>query len=202
MNPLKTLQRLATSRATASNPETSDPRAITLDGFFTPRLRAERLRPHHAPEIRRMHRDAVVMTHLGGVRDDAASEAYLERNLRHWAEHGFGLLIVYERDGNLPIGRAMLRWLSVDHQDEVEVGYAFYEPFWGRGLATEVTTHCIDLARRELECESLVALTSPSNVGSQRVLTKIGFGYEREFPVDGDISWLFRYRIPLEGTAT
>jgi RimJ/RimL family protein N-acetyltransferase len=149
-----------------------------------------------------MHRDPVVMAYLGGVRDDAASAAYLERNLRHWAQHGFGLLIVYERDGSVPIGRAMLRWLRVNDEDEVEVGYAFYQPFWGRGLATEVTRHCIEMARVELGCESLVALTSPSNIGSQRVLTRIGFVHDREFSVDGDINWLFRYRLPHEGTAT
>jgi ribosomal-protein-alanine N-acetyltransferase len=166
-----------------------------LDRFTTRRLRAERLTADHLDEIVRMHADPVVMARLGGVRDAAASMAYFERNLNHWREHGFGLWIVYEREGREPIGRAMLRWLRVGDVDEVEIGYAFYEPYWRRGLASETTLACIDLARRELRRTSLVAVTSPDNLASQRVLTKAGFVYEREFPVEGTVCRLFRHRV-------
>ena len=133
------------------------------DRFTTARLRAERLTSADFAEICRMHCDAAVMAHLGGVRDAPASAVYFERNLRHWDEHGFGLWIVYERDGSEPIGRAMLRHLLVDQVDEIEVGYAFYEPFWGRGLATEVTLACLPLARTLLRRSSIVAVTYPEN---------------------------------------
>ena len=93
-----------------------------LDRFTTARLRAERLRPGDFGEVRRMHLDAVAMEHLGGVRDEAGTTAYFERNLKHWRDHGFGLWIVYERNGVEPIGRAMLRWLRVDDTDEVRSG--------------------------------------------------------------------------------
>ena len=102
------------------------------DRFTTARLRAERLTAADFGEVCRMHRDAVVMAHLGGVRDAKASAGYFERNLRHWNTHGFGLWIVYERDGTEPIGRAMLRHLLVNEVDEIEVGYALYERFWAR----------------------------------------------------------------------
>ena len=110
-------------------------RAGELDEFETARLRAERLRPHHLDELRRMHCDAEVMTHLGGVRTAEQTASYLEKNLKHWADYGFGLWILRERDGVEFIGRGLLRHLTVDGVDEVETGYAFYEPFWGRGLA-------------------------------------------------------------------
>ena len=167
-----------------------------LDRFTTARLRGERLRPGDFGEVRRMHLDAAVMEHLGGVRDEAGTTAYFERNLKHWRDHGFGLWIVYERDGVEPIGRAMLRWLRVDDADEVEVGYAFYELYWRRGFASEVTLACIGLARRELLADSLVAVTAPGNDASQHVLTKAGFVYEREFPLEGTPCRLYRYRVP------
>ena len=167
-----------------------------LDRFTTARLRAERLRPSDFGEVRRMHLDPVAMEHLGGVRDEAGTTAYFERNLKHWRDHGFGLWIVYERDGVEPIGRAMLRWLRVDDNDEVEIGYAFYEPYWKRGLASEVTLACIALARRELLAASVVAVTAPANEASQHVLAKAGFVYEREFPLEGAPCRLYRYRVP------
>lgn len=165
------------------------------DTFTTARLRAERLTPDHVTEIRRMHGDARVMALLGGVRDKAKTTEYFNRNLQHWADYGFGLWILLERSGSDPIGRAVLRHVLIDSVDEVEVGYAFYEPYWGRGLATEVTHVCVAFAERELHLASVVGVTSPENSASQHVLRKAGLQFEREFLHDGEPSSLFRRRF-------
>lgn len=165
-----------------------------LSAFSTARLAAERLIPDHLPEIRRMHRDAAVMAQLGGVRDEAQTTAYLARNLQHWADHGFGLWILRELGGGEPVGRALLRHLLVDGVDEVEVGYAFYQAFWGRGLATEVAIACLELGRRELQLTTFVAVTAPGNTASAHVLEKVGLVYERDFMHEGSLSSLFRTR--------
>lgn len=162
------------------------------DSFTTERLQAERLTADHLPELQRMHRDPAVMVHLGGVRDDDGTAAYLTRNLRHWADYGFGLWILRERGGGEPIGRGVLRHLSVEGVDEVEVGYGFYQPYWGRGLATEVTKALLQLGRRHLGLDSIVAVTSPANLASQHVLRKAGLAREREFLFEGTPSLLFR----------
>ena len=52
------------------------------------------------------------------------------------------------------------------------------------------------LARRELLAASVVAVTAPANAASQHVLTKAGFVYEREFPLEGAPCRLYRYRVP------
>ncbi|HEV8398200.1 MAG TPA: GNAT family N-acetyltransferase [Gemmatimonadales bacterium] len=165
-----------------------------LSAFSTPRLDAERLTQGHLPELRRMHRDAAVMAQLGGVRDDAQTDAYLAKNLKHWDDYGFGLWILRALGGGEPVGRAVLRHLLVEDVDEIEVGYAFYEPFWGRGLATEVATACVELGRRTLGLTTIVAVTSPENRASQHVLEKCGLVYEREFMHEGARASLFRTR--------
>lgn len=169
---------------------------MNLTSFTTDRLRAERLVPEHLVEIRRMHQDPVVMEFLGGVRDEAQTVAYLDRNLQHWADHGFGLWILHERssDGGAPIGRGMLRHLDVEGVDEIEVGYAFYQRFWGRGLATEITMACLALGRRELGRSSFVAVTSSDNLASQRVLQKGGLSFDREIVHAGSPHHLYRTR--------
>ncbi len=164
------------------------------NAFESARLRMERLELRHLPELRRMHRDAAVMRHLGGLRDEAQTQAYLEKNLKHWAEHNFGLWIVREREGVEPIGRALLRRLVVEGIADVEVGYAFYEPFWGRGLATEVTAVCLALGRDRLGLKTIVAVTSPDNHASQHVLKKNGLVFDREFLHEGAPASLFRIR--------
>jgi len=174
--------------------ESGWPKSSSLDSFSTARLAAERLTPGHLPEVRRMHRDAAVMAQLGGVRDEAQTAAYLARNLQHWAEYGFGLWILRELGGGEPIGRAVLRHLLVDGVDEVEVGYAFYAPFWGRGLATEIATACLELGHRELQLTRFVAVTAPGNDASAHVLKKVGLAYERDFMHEGAPASLFRTR--------
>ena len=141
-----------------------------------------------------MHSDSAVMAHLGGVRNAEQTAAYLARNLRHWADYGFGLWILREAGGGDLIGRAVLRHIQVEGIDEVEVGYGFYPAYWGRGLATEVTTTCLTLGRHDLRLASIVALTSPDNRASQHVLRKAGLVYERDLVHDGFPSSLFRTR--------
>ena len=165
--------------------------------FETTRLRAECLRPNHLSELRRMHEDARVMQHLGGVFTRDKTTAYLARNLAHWDAHNHGLWIVYERDGTEPVGRVVLRHLPVDEADEVETGYAFYEPFWGRGYATEITRRCVDLGFEQLNLPSIVAVTALANTASQHVLLKAGLHFERNFRRDDETLALFRCRRTL-----
>lgn len=162
------------------------------DEFTTARLRAERLTAEHLPELRRMHLDAEVMASLGGPREQSETVAYLERNLQHWADYGFGLWIVRESRNNQIAGRAVLRHLQLEDQDEIEVGYGFYPDYWGAGFATEIAAECLRLAREELGLTSVVALTHPENLRSHRVLAKVGLVYEREISYDGHQHALFR----------
>ena len=164
-----------------------------LSAFTTARLAAERLTQGHLPEIRRMHGDAAVMAQLGGVRDDAQSDAYLAKNLKHWDDYGHGLWILREVGGGEPVGRAVLRHLLVDGVDEVEIGYALYASHWGRGFATEIATACLALGR-QLGLATIVAVTSPENRASQHVLEKVGLVCERDFTHEGARAALFRTR--------
>jgi ribosomal-protein-alanine N-acetyltransferase len=165
---------------------------MTLDSFSTPRLVAERLTPAHLSDVRRMDQNEWFMAHLGGVRDEAATLAYLERNLAHWAAHGFGLWMLRDPAQRAPIGRAVLRHLEVDGVDEVEVGYGFYPEFWGRGLATEVACACVRIGRAQLGLPSVVAVTLPTHSASQRVMLKAGLTYERDIIHEGLPHVLFR----------
>jgi RimJ/RimL family protein N-acetyltransferase len=160
--------------------------------FSTERMRAERLRAVHLPDLLRMDSDPALMQHLGGVRGGPQTRAYLDRNLRHWDEHGFGLWILREHDQNAVIGRAVLRHLLVEGDDEVEVGYGFYPAFWGRGLATEITRTCLGFARERLRLRTVVGVTTPENLASQHVLEKNGLVYERDFMLETMLMRLFR----------
>jgi [ribosomal protein S5]-alanine N-acetyltransferase len=166
------------------------------DTFATARLRAERLRESHLDELRVMHQNVPMMAMIGGVRDEAGTIAYLERHLAHWREHGFGFWMLREAATGASAGLAGLRRLRLDGEDEVEVGYGFVPPFWGKGLATEIAGNCVHQAFEQLALPSLVALTNDANIGSQRVLRKVGLSYDRDVVHDGRPAMLFRGHRP------
>jgi RimJ/RimL family protein N-acetyltransferase len=172
---------------------------MRLESFVTLRLLAERLTPAHRPDLRRMDQDAEMMALVGGPRDEAGTDAYLELNLAHWAKFGFGLWMLRARTSGQIVGRACVRHLVINERDEVEIGYGFLPAHWGQGLATEIAGACVDLAFNAIRLPSIVALTSPENMASQRVLTKAGLAYEEEVDLGGQPHLLFRRRTTRAG---
>jgi ribosomal-protein-alanine N-acetyltransferase len=167
---------------------------VPLDRFSTPRLLAERVTAAHWLDLRRMDENAQFMAMLGGVRDTAGTVAYLEMNVKHWADHGFGMWMLRDRASNAVVGRAILRHLDVEGVDEVETGYGFKPEYWGRGLATEVAEACVRIGFDQLGLDSIVAITTPANIASQRVMQKAGLAYERDILHAGVPHVLFRIR--------
>ena len=151
-----------------------------LETFATDRLLAERLVPGHWEDLRRMDADDGFMALLGGVRDEAGTLAYLDRNLAHWDRYGYGLYMLRDRATGAMAGRAVIRHLDVEGTDEVEIGYGFLPAWWGRGLATEIARACVDQALRVLALPSVVAVTLPEHAASRRVMEKAGLRYERD----------------------
>jgi ribosomal-protein-alanine N-acetyltransferase len=170
-----------------------------LETFSTIRLRAERLAPSHWEDLRRMDADAGFMALLGGVRDEAGTLAYLDRNLAHWDRYGYGLYMLRDRATGAMAGRAVIRHLDVEGTDEVEIGYGFLPAWWGRGLATEIARACGDQALRLLALPSVVAVTLPEHAASQRVMAKAGLRYERDVMHLGLRHVLFRKLAEASG---
>lgn len=102
------------------------------------------------------------------------SERVVEEQLRHWAEHGFGVWVFREPDGRF-VGRAGLKRASVRGEGEVELLYAITSDRWGRGYATAIAKQLVEVAARRLGLRRLVAFVLPTNTASRRVLEKCGF---------------------------
>src|SRR4051812_37769987 len=70
-----------------------------MEHFRTARLSAERLRENHLADLVALHLDAEVSRYLGGVRPAERTKTYLEANMAHWDQHGFGLWVLRTKDG-------------------------------------------------------------------------------------------------------
>ena len=164
------------------------------ESFQTARLDAEKLGSRHLPDLQALHRDPDTMAELGGVRSDSDTSRYLARNLDHWATHGFGVWMLRLKKTEPVIGRVVLRWLSTESINDVEIGFALLPGYWGRGLATEAGQFCLSIARSDLDLETLIGVTTPKNQVSQQVLAKLGMRYECETAVEKTRCFVYRVR--------
>jgi RimJ/RimL family protein N-acetyltransferase len=115
---------------------------------------------------------------LGGMRTADWTATYLETQIAHWQKHGFGFWTARDAVTGEFAGRGGLRHAIVNGNPEIELGYGFLQPFWGRGLATELAAESVRVAFAELGLSNLVCFTLPTNAASKRVMAKVGFRYE------------------------
>jgi ribosomal-protein-alanine N-acetyltransferase len=166
-----------------------------LDTVETERLVGERLREGHFEYLRTQDSDRDVMATLGGVRSENETWENLWNGLEHWERNGFGPWVFHVRETGEPVASAALRRIEIEGQPEVEVGYRVAVAWWGCGIATEMASALVGVARDRLGLAEVVAFTLPENRASRRVMEKVGFTYER------DIEWaalphvLYRLRL-------
>ncbi len=79
--------------------------------------------------------------------------------------------------GGALVGTCMVSVTSVQHR-RGEVGYVVAREHWGRGYATEAASAVLAFAWRELGLHRVEATCRPGNLGSQRVLRKLGMQQE------------------------
>lgn len=153
----------------------------------TTRLRLRELTLDDAPFILTLLNDAGFIEHIGdrGVRSEADAANYIDRGPRaSYAQHGFGLWLVELIDSRTPIG--MCGVLKRDALPEPDIGFAFLPEYRSRGYAFEAASAVRDLARGTLRIPRLLAIVSPANVSSMRLLERLGFAFERTIVMPGE----------------
>ncbi len=97
-------------------------------------------------------------------------------NLIYWVvrekvtQHSLGVVTIIKRS-------------YLDHSD---IGFAFMPQFSGSGYAFEAASALLLQARQYPEYQTMLATIVPTNVKSIRLLTKLGFYFEREIVVEAE----------------
>ena len=115
-----------------------------------------------------------------GVRNIDDARAYMLKGpIAMYGRLGFGLYLVALRDGAVPIGMCGL--IKRDTLTDVDLGFAFLPAFWGKGYAAESARAALELGWNRFGLKRIVAITSPANSRSIKVLENIGFVFEKKF---------------------
>jgi [ribosomal protein S5]-alanine N-acetyltransferase len=152
-----------------------------MDLFETERLRFEYLTLDDAAFALELLNEPVYIQNIAdkGVRDIAGAEAYLSNGaLASYAKNGHGLYKVTLKETGEPIGMCGL--IRREILEDPDLGYAYLHRHHGKGYASEAGAAVMEHGRREFQIGRIVAITTPQNTGSIRVLEKLGFHYACE----------------------
>src|ERR1700722_4912000 len=119
----------------------------------------------------------------GGRTLDGARDYILSGPVASYAKFGFGLYVVVLKETGAAIGICGL--LKRDSLEDVDVGFALLEKFRRKGFAYESAAAVMEYGRNKLGLKRIVAITSPDNEGSIRVLEKIGLQFEKMIRMPG-----------------
>ncbi|WP_339909372.1 GNAT family N-acetyltransferase [Symmachiella dynata] len=145
----------------------------------TPRLSLREMSLDDLDFVASMLSDPEVMRYYPKCYTRSEAQAWIERQLMRYEQHGHGLWLVNEKTTGEPVGQVGLVQQLIEATAETEVGYLIHRPFWRRGLGTEAARGCRDFAFQELGKKELISLIRPVNIPSQGVATNIGMSWKR-----------------------
>ena len=113
--------------------------------------------------------------------------------LNDYKTYGYGRWATIYKPTDKLIGFAGLKYLPEFH--ETDIGFRFLPQYWGKGIATEVSKEIITYGFEQLHLKRIIGIAMPENVGSSKVLEKIGLSYYKTADYDGDGKEYLWYQI-------
>ncbi|MBH9578458.1 GNAT family N-acetyltransferase [Inhella proteolytica] len=145
----------------------------------TERLRLRWFRPEDAGFLLGLINEPAWIAGIrdSGVRTEEAARDWMQgRLLDPYWRLGHGFWMVERKADGEPLG--MCGIFKRDTLPLPDLGYGLRAIHAGQGYAREAARACLDYARRVLGRDELLAITSPTNEASNRLLRDLGFAEE------------------------
>lgn len=101
-----------------------------------------------------------------------------------YKKYGYGRWAAIYKPENKIIGFAGLKYLP--EFNETDIGFRFLPEYWGKGLATEASKEIIKYGFEKLQLDKIIGIAVAENIGSCKVLEKIGLKFFKIDEYDGD----------------
>lgn len=115
----------------------------------------------------------------------------IEMVQKQYKENGIARWAVVDKETKECLGWSGLKYFKEplnNHTDFYELGYRFKKKHWGKGYATESSTAVLNYGFKNLNVDSIYAITHPNNLKSKKVLNKLGFNHIEVFDYEGDLT--------------
>jgi RimJ/RimL family protein N-acetyltransferase len=100
-----------------------------------------------------------------------------------YEKYGVGRLAVIDKATLKFIGWCGLKYNQ--DKNEYDIGFRFHRQYWNKGFATETAKKCLDFGLNKLGLEKIIGRAMKENVGSIKVLEKIGMRFKERFDFEG-----------------
>ncbi|MEM7118288.1 MAG: GNAT family N-acetyltransferase [Chloroflexota bacterium] len=148
----------------------------------TERLRLRRFTPADADHLFALDNDPDVMHFING--GEPTPRHIIENDILptflRYDARGYGIFAAEEKATGNFVGWFSLRAVE-ETPDEAALGYRLHKAAWGKGYATEGARALIDKGFGEWGIVRIVATTYEHNLGSRRVMAKVGLTFVRSF---------------------
>ncbi|WP_342360235.1 GNAT family N-acetyltransferase [Terrarubrum flagellatum] len=125
---------------------------------------------------------------------EAESRDMLNRDINHWATHGFGRWAVLF--GGEAIGFGGLSLYGVSRAEALNLGYHLHPSRWRGGFATELACHAVSFAFDEIGAQRVIGRVRAWNPGSIPVLERAGLTFREETELHGAPTLLYAIDRP------
>jgi ribosomal-protein-alanine N-acetyltransferase len=143
-----------------------------------------------AADLFKMDSDPLVHKYLGNnplTHIDQALKVITEIQYQY-TKYGMGRLAAIKKSTEEFLG-----WTGLKHEEHVrsypyiDIGYRLKQSAWGKGIATEIAIACVEHGFIHLNKEKICAGADANNIGSNRVLLKLGMTKTEQFMFDGSM---------------
>lgn len=130
---------------------------------------------------------ATIMAHIGGVMERHEIEARHAKAMASYAREGFSFLFLNEKSTGEMVGYCGIKRVDnpmAKNQGDHEIGWKVREDRWRMGYAEEAMRAVLDWAFGLIGAPYVVALTSRANVGSWKLMQKLGMVRRKDLDFD------------------
>lgn len=158
----------------------------------TERLQLREFTADDADFVLRLVNEPAFLRYIGdrGVRTPDDARRYIaDGPVASYARHGHGLMRVLRKADGVEVG--MCGVLKRDTLPDPDIGFSFFPEYWSQGYAFESARGVLRHARETLGLSRILAITTPDNEPSMRLLGKLGFRFDRMVNLGGEELRLF-----------
>lgn len=140
----------------------------------TARLQLREMRPSDIESLSSILQDSNVMYAYNGAFNREETMAWMQKQLQHYKDFGFGLWGVFLKDTDRMIGQCGITMQEYKGMEVPEIGYLLAHEYWHKGYAVEAATVCREYGFNTLKFDELYSIIRDTNVVSQKVALRNG----------------------------
>jgi ribosomal-protein-alanine N-acetyltransferase len=157
----------------------------------TERLYLRQLTINDAENMYLLNLDVDVLKYTGDQPFESIEKAkeYL-KNYDHYEKYRFGRWAIMDKASDEFIGWCGLKYSP--KLEEYDIGFRLLKKHWNKGFATESAKACLMLGFDKYGMTEIVGRAMVENIGSIKVLEKIGLVFHKRFDFDGKRGLIYK----------